>query len=599
MDSSRELRLPSGQATIVEPQELPVDPLAAKAGSVDEEKLDTAISPDGSSNDIRETNDDLRQQAWGKHGKIIVWVGIAVMWTAFELDFTLLYNYQNYSLSSFSSISLLGALSTSGIIVSAVLKPSIAKISDVLGRAETYALTILLYIISYILCASARSFSQYVVGYIIYCIGQTGLQVLNQIIVADLTSARFRGLINSLVTIPFMIIPWTSAFIVDAVLATIGWRWGIGMFAIIMPLSSFSILIPLILYQRRLAFLGISVCSNSTLKLFLSQIDILGATLLTAAAFLILLPIALAGNTSNHFRTPWVPACLAVGCVCLLILPLHQRRTAHPILPPAFFRNKSLVLAFIIGLLDAFAYSVTHTYLYAYSTVVHNFSPRDATFLTYTAGATQVAAGLFTGWIMWKLRRYKHILIFAVMVRLVGYGIMLRLRGSQDSDAELFISQVIQGLGSGVVGTVVIVVAQVAVTREHLAQSTALELLGIYLGNALGASVAGAVYTNMFKHKLGKYLPASTPQEVTDRVYSSITNGVPAIGTAQRAAVNNAYGDVLRYMIIAALGASAIPMVCVWFMPDLKLNDGHNMAEDSENKTSTTTKDSGRRGQDE
>lgn len=48
---------------------------------------------------------------------------------------------------------------TAGTILSAVLKPPIARISDVAGRAETYVAVVIFYIISYILCASAQSFA--------------------------------------------------------------------------------------------------------------------------------------------------------------------------------------------------------------------------------------------------------------------------------------------------------------------------------------------------------------------------------------------------------------------------------------------------------
>lgn len=143
-----------------------------------------------------------------------------------ELDHATIYNYQNYAASDFGQIALLGALMTAGTIISAVLKPPIARISDVAGRAETYVAVVIFYIISYVLCASAKSFAQYAGGYVIYCIGQTGMQILNQVIVADITSSRWRGLANGLVNLPFMIIPWVSAFIVDNALSNIGWRWG-------------------------------------------------------------------------------------------------------------------------------------------------------------------------------------------------------------------------------------------------------------------------------------------------------------------------------------------------------------------------------------
>lgn len=170
----------------------------------------------------------------------------------------MIYNYQNYAASDFEQIALLGALMTAGTIVSAVLKPPIARISDVAGRAETYIAVVVFYIISYILCASAKSFAQYSGGYIIYCIGQTGMQILNQVIVADITSSRWRGLANGLVNLPFMIVPWISAVAVDSALANIGWRWGESSesFASIPSLWPALHLLPSVLFSREKNLFG-------------------------------------------------------------------------------------------------------------------------------------------------------------------------------------------------------------------------------------------------------------------------------------------------------------------------------------------------------
>ena len=141
-----------------------------------------------------------------------------------ELDNATVYNFQNYATSEFQEISLLVSLSTAGMIVSAVLKPPVAKMSDILGRAETYCGAVLVYILSYILCAPPNGYGQYAESYIVYCIGQTSMQVLNQIIVADITTARWRGTANALVNLPFLIIPWIAAFIADSALVTLVWR---------------------------------------------------------------------------------------------------------------------------------------------------------------------------------------------------------------------------------------------------------------------------------------------------------------------------------------------------------------------------------------
>jgi hypothetical protein len=54
----------------------------------------------------------------------------------------------------------------------------------------------------------------------------SGLQILNQIIVADITSLKWRGLVYGLVFAPFIVSAFVGPNIADGVLAGGGWRWG-------------------------------------------------------------------------------------------------------------------------------------------------------------------------------------------------------------------------------------------------------------------------------------------------------------------------------------------------------------------------------------
>lgn len=61
--------------------------------------------------------------------------------------------------------------------------------------------------------------------------GYTGLQLLSQIIIADMTTLRWRGLSSSLLSVPFIINAFVAAEIAQGILPN--WRWGYGMFAIL------------------------------------------------------------------------------------------------------------------------------------------------------------------------------------------------------------------------------------------------------------------------------------------------------------------------------------------------------------------------------
>ena len=171
------------------------------------------------------------QLVWGKHGRLIIWLGLSMMLIVFQFDNVLLYNFRNYASSNFNNLAGLSTLGVVGSIVFAVAKPPIAKISN-LGRAESYIFCITCYLLGYILCASSSTFGVYAGGFVFANIGQTGVNILNDIIISDITSMRARGLGIALSFFPFLIVPWISAFMVENIVRPggIGWRWGIGTF---------------------------------------------------------------------------------------------------------------------------------------------------------------------------------------------------------------------------------------------------------------------------------------------------------------------------------------------------------------------------------
>ena len=109
------------------------------------------------------------------------------------------------------------------------------------------------------------------------------------------------------------------------------------------------------------------------------------------------------------------------------------------------------------------------------------------------------------------------------------------------------------------------------VPHAQLAQMTALVICCSFLGSSIGACIAGGIYTNTFERQLIKYLGPGVSMETVNAVFNSITGVLPAWGTAERIAVDNAYTDVLRYMTYTALAAGVPSFILVAFMPNLEL----------------------------
>lgn len=436
---------------------------------------------------------------------------------------------------------MLATLNTAASIITAVSKPPIAKVSDVLGRAEAYIFTITCYILSYILCASSKTFNIYAGGYVFYSVGQAGTAILNSTVVSDISSMRWRGFVYNILYIPFLITPWVSAFIVDSVVNGIGWRWGIGMFAILMPFCASFIIVTLLVFERRAKRSGLILTERLNLFTFCSRIDLGGITLLSGGFALVLIPITLAATTSDCWKTPWVVVLIVLGAIALACLyPYEKYFARHPVVPTHYFRTLSVVVSMALACVDNIGFGTTQTYLYVWSMVSHNFSPRDAQFLNYTNSVMQALVGMGTGLLMYRLRSYKWIGVVGAAIRMVGYGVMVRLRKNESSVAELFIVQLIQGAGSGMIETIVIVAAQISVSHAELAQVTSLILLGSFLGNGIGSAIAGAIYSNQLRDRLRLHLGHSVDEASVVRLYNSITDTLPTWGTVERNAVNRA-----------------------------------------------------------
>lgn len=206
-----------------------------------------------------------------------------------------------------------------------------AKIADVFGRFEAFCLSILIYVLGYIQMAASTNVQTYASAQIFYAAGSTGLQILQQVFIADSSSLLNRALLALLPEMPFLVTVWIGPTIADAILQATSWRWGYGMWSIILPASFLPLGLSLLLNQRKAKRLnlikerphhrrGIVAIARRTWY----DLDIFGLTLLSAAVTLILVPLTLAANSKNGWKSNNIIVMIAVGIVCLIILPFWE-----------------------------------------------------------------------------------------------------------------------------------------------------------------------------------------------------------------------------------------------------------------------------------
>ncbi|KAI9315575.1 major facilitator superfamily domain-containing protein [Dichotomocladium elegans] len=548
---------------------------------------------------------EAAQKVWGKRGYIYLLLGLVLASYIYSLDGTTTWQYLAYASSSVLEHSLSGTVQTAGSIIIAVGKPFMAKLADYIGRGETYIVVLLFYVIGYVLYASAQNIGQIAGAQILYSFGYTGLQMLTQVVLADVTTLRYRAFAGGVMTMPFVINGFISAEVVTGVMNGGGWRWGYGMFAILVPACLAPVIFSLLYGQykaKKLNLLQVESDPNKNilkhpakaLTICAKEMDIPGLILVAAALALILLPLGLASGASRGWQTPSMIAMIVIGCLLVPVfitweIVFAAKYGFRPIAPLRFFKNYNIAAACFIGFFDFVSFYLQYTYQYSFVSVVKTeWNYRALTYFSMTQTISLCVFGLTAGVILIYYRRPKWLLLAGLLIRLLGVGLMIHSRGALGSDAELVWCQLLQGIGGGFASVITQLIAQALVSHNDVAVVTALVLLITEIGNSVGSAIATAVWTNQMPTQLAAHVP-TTNATLLAELYGSITNiaAYPA-GDPVREGVIQAYSVVMRNLCIGATVVAIFPpIVTFFFVSDIRLDNKQNQLE---NKTLTGDK---------
>ncbi|CAE6336073.1 unnamed protein product [Rhizoctonia solani] len=292
-------------------------PILTMASSI--EKQDSQLGPESDKNWVHDHNEDhtlkpagvrkseaAQKVITGKH-KICLIVSIGLAAYIYSLDGSTTWTYLAFAGSALNNHSLITTVQVAQSIIVACGKPFVAKLADSLSRPVAYSLVVFFYVLGYIIIASAQSIATVAGGIVIYAVGYTGLQLLLQIIIADTTTLKWRGLSSGLVAAPFIINAFAGSEVSAGVMASggPGWRWGYGMFAILVPVTILPLILTLGWAQHKAKSQGLvepaqsSAIGMNKFKAVWEEVDILGLLILAGGVACVLLPLTLAKSAKE------------------------------------------------------------------------------------------------------------------------------------------------------------------------------------------------------------------------------------------------------------------------------------------------------------
>ncbi|KAL2384971.1 hypothetical protein RJZ90_001587 [Blastomyces dermatitidis] len=515
-------------------------------------------------------------KTWTQKSLIIAYIGIFLMAFSTSLEGQTVLSLSAYATSSFSKHSLISTVLVVQNVVNAVVKPPMAKVADVFGRFEAFCIAVSIYVLGYAQMAASTNVQAYASAQLFYSAGSTGLQILQQVFIADSSSLLNRALFSSLPDLPFLATVWIGPMIAAAILRETSWRWGYGMWTIILPAAFLPLALSLFLNQkkaRRLKLLKPRPWKGHSFSTIVKKtwydLDVFGLLLLSAGVALILVPLTLAANAKDTWKNSSIITMIVIGGVCLIVFPFWEtskRLAPHPLLSLHLLKQRTA----LAGCALAFFYFI-----------VQGQSVTTAGRVTQTFSFTSTISAVSVSFFIKATRRYRGFITAGCCIYITGLVLMLFFNKEGASTLATFIIQTVIGLGAGLLNVPVQLGVQASASHQEVAAATAMFLTSLEMGGAVGSAISGAVWTSAIPKKLALYLPAESQGDAKE-IFGKLTKALSyPLGSATRIAINRAYDETFRRILTIAV-CITIPLIPLsLLMVDYKLDkmDSHVKSE--------------------
>ncbi|RPA75052.1 siderophore iron transporter [Ascobolus immersus RN42] len=518
---------------------------------------------------------------WSRNHLIAAYIMIWIIYFVDAMQQSTSYTLAAYITSDFSSHSLLATTSVMSSLIGGLTKLPLAKVIDIWGRPHGYLLMVVVLTIGLIMMAACKDVETYAAAQVFYWVGYNGLTYVLGIFVADTSSLKNRGFMLAYIASPYIATAWIGGPLAASFLKTTGFRWAFGIWSIVTPVVT----LPLFFlfwhnYQKaKKAGLIVHTPSGRTtmqsLKHYLIEFDVFGILLLLAGFSLFLLSFNIYGKQPLGWKSPMIICFLVFGVLLLVGFVVFERYFAPvTFIPYELLLDRSVVGACILAATLFVSFYIWNSYFYSFNIVVMNQSITNASYIgnIYTIGSC--FASLIVGLLIRWSGRIKWIaLYFGVPVTILGVGLMMQFRQPGENIGYVVMCQIFIAFSGGACVITEQMIAMAATTHQYVAVVLAVEGMFSSVGGAIGSTIAAAVWQHVFPQKLREYLPESAQANVTDIAGSMIIQTSYAIGTPERDAINRAYGDAQRDMLIAATAVLAIGMAGVIAWRDIKVKN--------------------------
>jgi len=478
---------------------------------------------------------------------------------------------QSFALDEFDGTPLQGTFNTVKSVVGAAVFVPYARISDRVGRIETWTFALICFIIGRVVTTSAHNVGSLMVGTVFWELGYAGFRFLASVLMADISGLRDRVFFLNIYEMPIIINLWVSGNIAQRVAGNEHrWRWDFGIGCIDVPIMTLVLMAGYgwmqYIAKRRgtlppQQFKRPGQSAWAAITEFLWKVDIIGTILFAAGLALFLVSITLAGGINSKWNTAHVIAMIVVGGCLIIIFGIWEWFLS----PAPFIPKKRLERTFYIAMLADICWRIGLAIEMDYVQYILQVAFDQGTLSTQRLGqlynfmqcCTSVVIGIM-------LHFWPHPKPFAFggsLVGLLGMGLMYKYRTAFDgSGIHGYIgADVVVGIGGGMQRFPMWTLVHSGVPHDQMALTTAFLMTFYQVGGAVGSAIGGALWTQ----RLAQHLMGELGPELGKKLYNAPLKKLKMfpMGSPQRNGLLSSYSYIQRLLVIVSIALAATTVV--------------------------------------
>lgn len=385
------------------------------------------------------------------HG--IVGPALSSIFAAFQVD-------ASWGVWSFTVYTLIFAISI----------PILGKLSDRIGRKETFTIGIIAFAIGSLIAAFAPHFPVFLLGRAIQAIGTGGIFPITAAQIAFSYPPEQRGKALGWIGVAFGIGSILGPTVGGFIISNFDWQW---IFLINVPIS----VVILLLISR----------FKQDQQLMKKPIDFIGIGLLTVTILSLMLGITL---------QQW--SFIFLSIIFFPLLVWVERKQADPVMNIRYFTKSNTLTILLASLISGFVMATTTNLLPLYSETLLGLAKGNSGLSVTPLAISSMAASLAGGYLVDKMGA-KKVLLLGFMISVMG---ALSLVSLVDAIPAFLVTTIIMGFGMGIIiGAPLNILILQAVEPKETGAAVGYLSLFRSLGSTLGPTVAGqllATFTTGF-----------------------------------------------------------------------------------------------------